>query len=416
MKRPQALVHFLDRLAASVPSQRLERVDRYTQRLFTDAMTRNPDGTVFVLTGDIPAMWIRDSTWQVMPLLGMQPDEEVCDVIAGVSRMQSRLLAIDPYANAFNNGPTGLCWHRDFADQSPWVFERKFELDSIAAFFELALSLHQRTGCANHLDEEFWVTTETLLCLLEREQTHDPDSYRLFRPGAPVADSLSNEGVGAAFQSNGLVWSAFRPSDDRCELPFHIPANAHLAVVLHRLAELATESGQTSCANLAARIEADVSAALASVESEFSRWPYEVDGLGNAVFGDDPNVPSLLSLPSLGWRTAADATYRATRASLMSSENPAWKKSAIAEGMASEHTPPSHVWPLSIAVRGLTALTREEQVACLEMLESTDGGTGFMHESFDVANPNEFTRAWFSWADMTYVALVLLAHGVSEML
>jgi len=408
--RPPAIGRFISSARDWLPAARAERIDRSTERLFADAIVVNPDGTAFVLTGDIPAMWIRDSTWQVLPLLLMDPDAELLAVLAGVSRMQARFLAIDPYANAFNNGPTGQCWHRDFVDQSPWVFERKFELDSIAAFFELATALHDRAGCAAHLDADFWATTGVLLELLHREQHHDRGSYRFVRSNAPVADFLGHGGVGAPFEPNGMVWSAFRPSDDRCELPFHVPANAHLAVVLQRLALLAEAAGHPSLAARAAQISRTVSAALVDVEEQCGRWPYEVDGLGNAVFSDDPNVPSLLALPYLGWRSAADPTYQATRQYLLSPSNPGWRSSALAEGLASEHTPVTHIWPLSIAVRGLTATSRDEQLACLRMLEATDGGTGCMHESFDMHDPSTYTRAWFSWADMTYVELALRAR------
>ena len=411
MIRPAGVRHFLTAAQAVIPATRRARLDRYTQRLFEDALIANADGTVFVLTGDIPAMWIRDSTWQVLPLLQMQPDAEIVGVLAGVSRMQSRLLAIDPYANAFNNGPTGECWHRDFADQSPWVFERKFEIDSLGAFLELALTLHDATGTISHLNAEFWRTASLVLEVIQREQAHDPESYIFVRADAPDADHLSHGGKGAPFQANGMVWSGFRPSDDRCELPFSVSANAHLSVVLKRLAMLATELGHDRIASTAREISVDIVEALLLIESTGSRWPYEVDGLGNAVFGDDPNYPNLLALPHLGWRDASDATYVATRDYVLSPAHARWRLSALAEGLASEHTPANNIWPLSIAMRGLTARNRVEQLACLAMLESTDGGTGYMHESFDVQDPTVFTRSWFSWADMTYAALVLRVYA-----
>ena len=188
-------------------------------------------------------------------------------------------------------------------------------------------------------------------------------------------------------------------------------ANAHLSVVLKRLAMLATELGHDRIASTAREISVDIAEAIPQIESTGSRWPYEVDGLGNAVFGDDPNYPNLLALPHLGGRDASDATYLATREYVLSPAHSRWRQSELAEGLASEHTPADNIWPLSIAISGLTAQNRVEPLACLAMLESTDGGTGYMHESFDVQDPTVFTRAWFSWADMTYAALVLSVYA-----
>ena len=168
MKRPESIDNFLKATRVSLSEERLARIDRYTRQLFERALTQNSDGTVFVVTGDIPAMWIRDSTWQVRPLLRMKPDEELLETVAGVSRMQARQLLIDPHANAFNPTPSGECWHKDFVDQSPWVFERKFEIDSLAAFFELAISLHRTGRYSKHLDEDFWQAT--LVCALDFAQ------------------------------------------------------------------------------------------------------------------------------------------------------------------------------------------------------------------------------------------------------
>jgi meiotically up-regulated gene 157 (Mug157) protein len=60
-----------------------------------------------------------------------------------------------------------------------------------------------------------------------------------------------------------------------------------------------------------------------------------------------------------------------------------------------------------LAVEGLTSSSVEHKLNVLEVLENTDADTGKMHEAFNVEDPTEFTRSWFSWADMTYVELVL---------
>ena len=415
MRRPESVANFLESARGSLSDDRLLRINRYTRQLFERALTSNDDGTVFVVTGDIPAMWIRDSTWQVRPLLRMNPDEELLGVIAGVSRMQSQQLLIDPYANAFNPTASGECWHKDFPDQSPWVFERKFEIDSLAAFFELALALHSIDTYSRHLDETFWLATEKVLDVVEREMAHEPASYKFVRPGAPEPDHLTHGGFGAPFDNIGLMWSGFRPSDDRCVYPFNIPGNAHLSVVLQKLAQVAEAQGHPKTAERAKHLGARITAALNSVIGSVDVIPYEVDGMGSALLEDDPNFPSLLSLPFLGWCSADDQQYMATRKWLLSKQHRLWCSGEFGEGLMSDHTPDKHIWPLAIAMRGLTASDMAEKNLCLEMLENSDGGTGSMHESFHVDDAKVFTRPWFSWADMAYCDLALDVAGIASL-
>ena len=127
------------------------------------------DGLPFIITGDISAMWLRDSTWQVKPLLASH-NLEVKDLLINLSRSQVKLFLKDPYANAFNPAPTGACWHKDFTDQSPWVFERKFELDSWASILYLARKIEERHGTKDHLDSEFLTALELILELSVKEQ------------------------------------------------------------------------------------------------------------------------------------------------------------------------------------------------------------------------------------------------------
>mgnify|MGYP000110694144 CR=1 FL=1 len=410
MDQPQCVTDFLTDLESRVPGHRLARVRRYVQRLFEQTLNRLEDGTVFVVTGDIPAMWIRDSTWQMLPLLDFQLDAQLQEIIGSVSRRQAQYLAIDPYANAFNESASGGCWHKDFEDQSDWVFERKFELDSWSTFFELALSLYERTGYQTHLDDHFWEVSQSILNLCMVEQNHIAKSYRFQRENAPEHDYLSHDGYGAPVDYTGLVWSAFRPSDDRCVYGYHIPANAHLAATLKRLGKVAREHDQAAVAELADSLSLTVSDAIRHQVAAHGRYPYEVDGLGNALFMDDPNIPSLLSLPELGWCSKVQPEFLATRDWILSKEHNYYFEANGFAGLMSDHTPAGNIWPLSIAMRGLSSSTREEQITCIEMLEAGDGGTGDMHESFDYADPSSFTRPWFSWADMTYVQLVLRAH------
>lgn len=411
MHQPQCVDDFLAHVDVRIPSHRAIRVRRYVERLFAKTLKLASDGTVFVLTGDIAAMWIRDSTWQVLPLLDFAPDVELQQLIGAVSRRQAKYLSIDPYANAFNEFASGQRWHKDFEDQSDWVFERKFELDSWSTFFELALSLYERTGYDAHLDADFWKTTERILQLCQDEQRHNPASYRFVRHLAPAHDYLTHDGYGAPVKYTGLVWSAFRPSDDRCVYGYHVPANAHLAATLRRLATVGHSFARHDLAELAEDLAGQIADALNREVMTHGRYPYELDGLGNAIFMDDPNIPSLLALPELGWCKKDQPEYLDTRAWILSDEHPYYVTANGFSGLASDHTPAGHIWPLSIAMQGLTSRTVDEAISCLEMLEASDGQTGDMHESFNCADPSDFTRSWFSWADMTYVQLVLRTYS-----
>ena len=410
MRQPQAIDDFLKSLEAIHPRERAARVKKYTSRLFEKTMHRLSDGTIFVVTGDIPAMWIRDSTWQVLPLLQMNPDDEVAEIVASISKRQARFLKIDPYANAFNDSASGNCWHRDFPSQSPWVFERKFELDSWSTFLELAITLYEQVEYYDHLDENFWSVSAELLRLARAEQNHDPKSYRFFRENSPEADYLSHDGYGAPVAYTGLVWSGFRPSDDRCVYGYHIPANAHFAATLKRLAPVARRFGHAEIASEASALANEIREAVLVSAKPLGRFPYEIDGLGNALFMDDPNVPSLLALPKLGFCSNTDATYFATRNWLLSDNHEFFVSEFGFDGLASEHTPTNWIWPISMAIIGLTSTEDGLAIEMLEQLESSDGQTGNMHESFNPSNPAQFTRSWFSWADMTYVELVLASR------
>ena len=403
--------------------ERFIRATEAIERLFELALKRLEDGTIFVSTGDIPAMWLRDSTWQLRPMLAAcDGTGEVEEIIAAVSRRQAEYVLIDPYANAFNAEPNGNGWHKDFKDQNPWVFERKYELDSLAAFIDLAVRLFRVTGYKDHLDDRFWRAAALAVAIIEKELDHDRKSYRFVRRYAPKRDYLSHRGFGAPHAASvGLSWSGFRPSDDACKMPYLIPANAHSAGGLGQLVEVATTFGQAELSEKAATLAATIGAAVrehGTVIREVGdvagpMYAFEVDGFGGKVLTEDPNVPSLLSLPYLGWCPPDDPTYLLTRKWIFSRMNPRFIQGRFIAGLNSSHTPRRNIWPLALAIQGLTALDLEESNRCLMLIESTDAGTGRVHESVNVDNPAKFTRGWFSWADLTYVHLVLKVNGLS---
>lgn len=386
-----------------VSESRFNRVSKSLTSLFDKSLTRLENGRPFIITGDIPAMWLRDSTWQVAPLLNSN-HPQVVNLLIDLSKTQVELFLIDPYANAFNPSPSGECWHKDFIDQSPWVFERKFELDSWASVLYLARMIIEKYDRWDHIDEKFNDALEVMLNLAQREQRHDPETYVFKRDNGVSHDSLSHEGRGAPTAYTGMIYSAFRPSDDACVYGYLVPSNFFFLNELENLSQrLKTPKSESLARDIRSGIEK-----YAVIDNLYA---YEVDGLGNALFMDDANIPSLLSLPLLAGTSLDVDLYRNSREFILSSSNPYFFSGIRASGVGSQHTPKNHVWPIAMSVEALTSPSNEKKLKTLDILETTDAGTGNMHEAFNVDRPEEFSRAWFSWADMTYVQLVLDSVG-----
>ena len=386
-----------------VSEPRFNRVSKSLISLFHKSLTRLENGRPFIITGDIPAMWLRDSTWQVAPLLNSN-HPQVVNLLIDLSKTQVELFLIDPYANAFNPSPSGECWHKDFLDQSPWVFERKFELDSWASVLYLARMIIKKYDRWDHIDEKFNDALEVMLNLAQLEQRHDPETYVFKRDNGVSHDSLSHEGRGAPTAYTGMIYSAFRPSDDACVYGYLVPSNFFFLNELENLSQrLKTPKSESLARDIRSGIEK-----YAVIDNLYA---YEVDGLGNALFMDDANIPSLLSLPLLAGTSLDVDLYRNSREFILSSSNPYFFSGIRASGVGSQHTPKNHVWPIAMSVEALTSPSNEKKLKTLDILETTDAGTGNMHEAFNVDRPEEFSRAWFSWADMTYVQLVLDSVG-----
>ncbi len=418
LELPTSVLEVVDavgrRLGPASPVARL--FARCFPETLRSSVTVGPQGT-FVSTGDIPAMWLRDSTASLTPYLSLAGhDQQVAGIVAGAVRRQVWCVLRDPYANAFNEGPTGRSWHPgDESDRptDPWVWERKYELDSLCAPLQLGHELWRATGDATHLDADFRRAAWTVLRVWQAEQHHETSEYRFERPGAIPQDTLPHEGRGRPVAVTGMTWSGFRPSDDACHYGYLVPANMLAVVTLARVQELAEQVFDddllaVTAREVAAQIRAGLEAhALVQHPRLGPVWAYEVDGLGNHLLMDDANVPSLLSLPYIGWCSADDPTYRRTRELVLSAENPYFYVGAAAAGVGSPHTPAGHVWPLALAVQGLTATSENERGELVETLARTDGGTGLMHESFDADRPETFTRPLFSWANAMFSELVL---------
>jgi hypothetical protein len=378
---------------------------------YTTTLKPQPDGSVFVITGDIPAMWLRDSAAQVRPYLQLaKTDPRFLQLISGVVKRQMDFVLIDPYANAFNEAANGHCHNRDKTDMGPWVWERKYELDSLCAPLKLAHDLWTDTGHRAHLDETFEKAACLIVDTVRVEQNHQTSAYRFERFDCPPGDTLQNEGLGNPIGFTGMSWSGFRPSDDSCIYNYLIPSNMLAVVSLRNLAALPVRDDQlkVDALNLAQEIESGIEQYGKAVHSVHGTvYAYEVDGLGHSNLMDDANVPSLLAMPYIGYCTPDDATYRNTRRFVLSSENPYFYQGRAARGIGSPHTPKDYIWPISLCMQGLTSTDRHEKLALLETLMRTDAGTGLMHEGFQKDDPAQFTRPWFAWANSLFAEFVM---------
>lgn len=393
------------------------------RRCFLDTLDRTiellPDGTAFVVTGDIPAMWLRDSTVQLTPYLHFLGDDAaLADTAVAVSRRQLAFLLEDPYANAFNRTADGSGHQDDLTDMSPGIWERKYEIDSLAYPLQLAHDIWRRTGRTDHL-ADVRDAARTAVGVWRTEQDHETRSpYRFQRTTGPASDSLERDGLGRPTAVTGLTWSGFRPSDDACVHHYNVPANMMAATVLGDVAELVESVFDdaelaASCRSLRAEIvDAVARHAVVPLASGAQIYAYEVDGCGSALLTDDANTPSLLSMPLFGWCAADDPAYLATRAFVLSDANPTFFRGAAAEGIGSPHTPHGAIWPIALAVQGLTALDHSERRRVFDTLLSTHAGTGVMHESFDRDDPTVYTRPWFSWANAMFCELALELAGL----
>ena len=386
----------------------------YTNTLDT-TVKQMEDNTTHVITGDIPAMWLRDSAAQLHPYLFLaKEDERIQETIAGLVRRQFYYICIDPYANAFNDSPSGACWEKDDPDQNPWVWERKFEVDSLCYPIWLAYLLWKNTGCTSQFQGKFQEGAEKILEVFTTEQNHEEKSpYRFVRENSYFRDTLSREGKGALTKPDtGLIWSGFRPSDDACTYGYLIPSNMFAAVVLGYLEEIEREIFQDKrMEKTAGELGRQVKQAIEKegrVLTEDFGWiyAYETDGWGMYNLMDDANVPNLLAMDYIGYEGHRQ-TAQNTRRFLLSCGNPYYFQGKKASGIGSPHTPAGYIWHIAMAMEGLTAGSREEKLRILKNMADTTGGKGMMHEGFCKDDDTKYTREWFSWANAMYAELFL---------
>lgn len=378
------------------------------------AMENNVPDT-FVITGDIRAMWLRDSSAQVWPYLPyVNDDPQLSNLILGVINRQTRCILIDPYANAFNKEATGSEWDKDLTDMKPELHERKWEIDSLCYPVRLAYHFWKNTGNTSFFTPEYEKALQLILATFkEQQRKNGKGPYHFMRVTEKATDTVTGKGYGNPIKPVGLICSSFRPSDDATIYSFLIPSNYFAVVTLQQMAEMSLQiKGNNTfageCNALASEVESALKKyALANHLSYGQVLAFEADGFGNQLFMDDANVPSLLALPYLGCLPASDAIYQNTRKLILSDDNPWYFKGKAGEGVGGPHVGENMIWPMSITMQALTSSSEEEITRCLRILKNTHAGTGFMHETFHKDDPKIYTRSWFAWANTLFGELIL---------
>lgn len=386
---------------------------------FTTTIMLTDRDDAFVLTGDIEAMWLRDSSAQIRPLFYID-STEADDLIKKVIKRQWFSVEKDTYANAFNLTDSGAEWNKyDITDHNPWVWERKYELDSIAYIMQLAHLYYEKTKDGSFIDDDFLRVLDILVDQLILEQDHSKSPYYFERPEAwAPSDTLRGGKNGTPVGYTGMSWSGFRPSDDSCVYQYHIPANAFAVVSLRRLGKVLEELGlaektRSKMLRLADEIDKGIHEfGIIKDEDHGDILAYEVDGLGNQLFMDDANVPSLLSLPYLEYLNKDDKLYLSTRKAVLSDKNHLYFEGKAAKGVGSDHTPKDYIWHIALSIQAMTSNKKEEVEEILKYFEITDARTNLLHEGFHKDDPDEFTREWFSWSNSMFCETVLTYLGL----
>lgn len=369
----------------------------------------------YVITGDIDAMWLRDSSAQVYPYLHfIKEDEPLKQLIAGVINRQTRCILKDPYANAFYGDDNKVGeWSTDMTDMKPGIHERKWEIDSLCYPIRLAHEYWKTCGDTAPFDGQWHEAIKLTLKTFREQQRKDGNGpYKFMRKTEWATDTVPGKGYGNPAKPVGLIQSTFRPSDDATIFPYLVPSNFFAAVSMRQAAEMVETLVKDTklaaeCRALAEEVEKALAEhAIVDHPKAGKVYAFEVDAFGNYYCTDDGNIPNLLSLPYLGAVKADDPIYQNTRRLLLSADNPYWCIGKAASGLGGPHVGVNMIWPLGVIVQALTATSDEELKGCIETLRKTHAGTGFMHEAFHMDDPKKFTRSWFAWANTIFGELL----------
>ncbi len=388
----------------------------YPNTLDTTCEFKMKDGRpdTFVLTGDIHAMWLRDSSAQVYPYVVLaNEDAKLKTMLQGVINRQVDCILIDPYANGFNEGPTGSEWESDHTDMKKELHERKWEIDSLCYPIRLAYHYWKETGDSSVFDDKWETAIETIYkTFIEQQRKENNGPYTFGRTTDKQSDTLLNK-YGNPVRPCGLIVSSFRPSDDASLFGFLIPSNLFAVTSLRQVAEmLRTIRNNTAlaakCEALAGEVETAIQQYGIVEHPEFGKiYAFEVDGYGGRNLMDDSNVPSLLGLPFLGTVDLDDPIYQNTRRFVWSEWNPYFFKGSVAEGIGGPHIGPDYIWPMSLVMLAHTSKDEKEIRYCIETIRDTDANTGFIHESFNKNDANDYTRPWMAWANTLFGELII---------
>tara|TARA_R110000868_G_scaffold131361_2_gene341379 strand:- start:21193 stop:22617 length:1425 start_codon:yes stop_codon:yes gene_type:complete len=372
---------------------------------------KNGKPHTYVITGDIDAMWLRDSSAQVWPYLAFaDKDKDLKNLIEGVINTQTQYILKDPYANAFYDDPNKRGeWTSDNTTMLPGVHERKYEIDSLCYPIRLAYHYWKETGDIKPFDANWHKSIKEILRVFKDQQQKEGTNPYFFQRTTPHGtDTRPLKGFGYPVKPVGLICSAFRPSDDATVFSFLIPSNFFAVISLKQAAEMVSEILRDQV------LERELIMLSTEVKNALKEhaiynhpiygniYAFEIDGYGNHLLMDDANVPSLLSLPYLDAVDEKDWVYQNTRAFVLSLDNPFYYKGTVAEGIGGPHVGVDMIWPMAIIMRGLTSTSKQEIKECIQMLKTTHGETGFMHETFHKNDPKNFTRSWFAWANTLF--------------
>ena len=498
----------IDRLSAKIKDPAVSRIfkNAYPNTLdstvaWTDLQLDEQDHTkafprAFIITGDILAGWLRDSTNQLftyLPLLKDPPapykqgDKEwtkLYRLALGLLYQQAQQVLTHPLANSFGppksaqitheknqavNGsnpdadwvlppPPGQAGHyypappKSYSqikgNDGVYLWEIKYEVDSLAAHLRLPSLLFESSGRKDFVNNKTWqravrMAIDTLRSQqrgsveeheaweaandttilppnlisrdgewAERFGSFQGGVYKFQRLDRSATETKADKGWGEPASRTGLVKSGFRPSDDATTLPFLIPSNAQLAVALEHLVPLlegvdAMKDVADNASAFAKEIREAITEwavlphkAVDGVMDAGDVYAFEVDGYGSSYFMDDANVPSLLSLPYIGYVDKDDETYQRTRKMVLNRKTNKWYfEGKDFRGIGGPHVGWGYAWPMSPIMQILTSSDADEQSIALSQLRNTTAGTGLMHESINVNNATDFTRSWFGWVN-----------------
>ncbi|CCF33291.1 hypothetical protein CH063_00949 [Colletotrichum higginsianum] len=404
---------------------------------WTGLAGENPDEELsFIITGDINAEWLRDSSNQLQSYRSLlkpnSSEDSLAALYRGAINLQARYVRFAPHCNAFqppeesNVAPTdneagGGSDHIFPAYSTSSFFECKYELDSLAAFLQLSHDYHTATADKNFFARFNWSkavavllnTTDALRAgTYAADGTLNPSPALFERKSVSSSETLSNGGNGAPTEgSTGMVRSFFRPSDDSCIYQLFVPANMMFARYLNSCAEIMDSID----AGLAERMRDSAKAVREGVEAhgktthpKFGEiYSYEVDGFGSHNNMDDANIPSLLSAPHYGYLSAQDPVYQNTRRFVLSTSNPYQMRGPVLNATGGPHIGPGNAWPMALIAQLMTSNDDDEIANGLRQLVGSTNGLGLIHESVNSHDASKWTRSWFAWANGLFGQMLL---------